>query len=53
MRTPKALSLFEHVLQIDLRMVIALVCGGFFAILNGFLWAPLDTGQALFAQVKP
>ncbi len=53
MRAPKAPTLFENVWQTDFRMVIALVCGGFFAILNGFLRAPLDTGQALFALVKP
>jgi hypothetical protein len=53
MPAPKAIGLLEHVLQSDLGMVITLVFDGFLAILDGFLRAPLDTGQTLFASVKP
>src|SRR4030043_1913729 len=45
--------LFEHVFQRDLRVMIPRVFDGFFPILNGFLWAPLQAGEALFASVKP
>jgi hypothetical protein len=45
--------LFEHVFQNDFRVTIPLVLDCFFPILNRFLWAPLKTGQALFASVKP
>ena len=34
-------------------MMVPLVFRGFLAILNGFLGAPLNTGEALFASVKP
>jgi hypothetical protein len=33
--------------------MIPWVFDGFFSILNGFLWAPLQAGEALFASVKP
>jgi hypothetical protein len=45
--------LFEHVFQRDSRVIIPRVFDGFFSILNGFLRAPLQTGEALFASVKP
>ena len=43
----------KHVRQFDFRVVVSRVAGSFFAVLDGFLGAPLDARQALFAPALP
>jgi len=34
-------------------MMVAVVVDGFFSVLNGCVWAPLETSQALFTVMQP
>jgi hypothetical protein len=45
--------LTKDVIQGDLGVTIPLVFGGLFPVLNRFLGAPLQAGEALLASVKP
>ena len=44
---------FQHVRQLDVRMVIPLFARGVAAELDGCLGAPLQAGEALFATLLP